>query len=53
MLEIIIVLLIAQMIFTIFIFQRLRVIEVTKEISIVSTPKKEPPFTPVVIKPKT
>lgn len=51
--ETIIALLITQMILIVFIFQRLRVIEVTKEIQIVSKPKKDIPFTPIVIKAKT
>lgn len=49
---ILIILAILQMILIVFIFMRLKIIEVTKEVNIVSIPKKEKPFTPIVIKPK-
>ena len=43
---------ILQIVLTVFIFSRLRLIEITKEVQIITKPKKEKPFIPIVVKPK-
>lgn len=53
MLYLILLVQLIELLVILFLFDKLRVIEITKDISIVSTPKKEKPFTPIVIKAKT